>query len=230
MHTDDETVDLLGYLSRLLRFWLPATLVALAVLAAGIGASFVTGNSPIQEPKLYHAKAHVMVQMTGSDTKNQGMQAEMLSQWMRTFVALQDVPLLMDDVAEEMGSEYPVEELPNITSVYWGGGSMLLAVNASASSEEDALKMSNGLTKALVKRAPEMLKLSKDQLPTMVQVEQAKITNADDVEAVPVKQSSNSLVMPSIGAALAAWLATAFILEARQARRNRRTAAPLASR
>lgn len=218
MHTEDETFDLLGYLSRLARFWLPATLVSLLVLAAGIAATLLGGKgSTLTE---HNAKAHVMVQpVDAKDAADADLQAQLIAQWMRTYVALEDVPQFIDPVVAEMGGKYTKEDVVSMTSVYWGGGSMLLAVNATTPDEADSLTMANALAKAVVTHGPEVVKLSKDKVPTMVLVEDAKIAEADDTTAAPPSMASR-LVLP-VGAAVAAWLATAFVLEARQSRRTR---------
>ncbi|MEL4506338.1 hypothetical protein AAEX63_15685 [Luteococcus sp. H138] len=230
MHTDDETVDLLGYLSRLLRYWLPATLVALAVLGAAVGATFLrTGSTPAQAD--HQAKAHIMLQLesAGDTAGDVGLKAELLSQWMRTFVALQDLPVMMDDVSKAMGGKYTPDEVRDMTSFYWGGGSMLLAVNATAPNEEDSLKMADALASSLISHEAGIVKLPKEKVPAMVQVESAKSMSPDDPEAIPTGSKAGGL-LPAVAAALAAWLVTAFLLEARQARRTRGKAVDTAAR
>lgn len=221
---NDDTIDLLAYAKRLWQHWIPAAVVALAVLAASFGFHMLKGDGPVAEAD-HAAKAHVMVQFKSSPSQGESVQqADLLSQWMRTFVALEDVPLLVDPVVKAMGDGYDAEQVAERTSVYWGGGSMLLAVNATAPKEDDAVKMANAAAQALVAHAAEIVKLPKDQVPTMVQVEDAKVTSDQPNQAVA---AANGFAMPLV-AALGAGVLTAFVLELRQSRRGRREAATAA--
>ncbi len=213
---NDETIDLLAYLARLKRQLLPALAVGLAVAAA----LFLLGmrGGPMPE---FQAKAHVLVEpaasLTPAETESE---VQLLPQVLRTYVALEDVPLLVDEVSRSVeNGKYPPEQVAEMTSIYWGGGSLLLAVNATAPSEEEAKAMAEAMAEALVKHNSEII-ATKDNSFTMRLVEHAKVLTAAEAP----KSNPLGTALP---AGLAAALLTAVVLEwlASRRERSRRTTA-----
>lgn len=214
MH-EEETVDLLAYARRVARHLLPAAVLGLLVMVAVAALGFV------QKPT-YHTKAHVLVQPAQLPARDQAsIEAEMLSRTMRTYVALDDLPVLVEAAAARTNGRFTPEQVASMTEIYWGGGSMLLAIRADASTLDDAKLLSNAMAEALVEHGPGLLNKQKETVPVMSVVEQAKIDEdapaaASRTSMLPIALAAGVLVT-ALGAVVLEWLAS----------RRRRAAAEL---
>lgn len=212
MH-DEETVDLLAYARRLMRYLVPAAVVGLVVMVAIAAVGFMAKPD-------YHTKAHVLVQPPQLDNRDQAqIEAEMLSRTMRTYVALADLPVLVDSAAAKTHGKFTPEQVRDMTDIYWGGGSMLLAIQATATNLDDAKLLSDALADALVEHGPALLRKQKETMPVMSVVERAKL----DEDAPPAASRTSMLPMALAGGVVAAVL-TAIVLEWLGSRRRREAA------
>ena len=222
MHTDDETVDLIGYLSRLKRFWLPALVIG---LLAAVAVAFLGREAAPEE--VHHTMALVMVQLPStSNAAAAEAEAQMSSQLMRTFVALDDVPVLTDTVSKKLNGRFTPQQVADMTSIFWGGGSQLLAMQAQAPTEQDALDLSNAMADALVANGAQVVKLPADQMPRIVKVQDALDDSA--FTATTTGSSLASTIGEALGAGIVAALLAAFVLEWVSAIRRRRSGASAA--
>ncbi|GAA1397989.1 Wzz/FepE/Etk N-terminal domain-containing protein [Luteococcus peritonei] len=214
----DDTIDLLDYLKRLARAALPAAVVALLALAA-----LTLASSPA--PTEYHAKAHVLVAPSATkDAATADMQAQLLPQLMRTYVALEDSPLIVDQVARTVGGGARVEDVAARTALVWGGGSMLLACQSTASSQEEANQLAQATAEALVAKGAELL----DQDPgdiTLRLVEDAK----PDVALNTTPETTVDRIKQNLPLALGIGLVTALVIEWLTSRRSSRRRTPATS-
>ncbi|MEL4356294.1 MULTISPECIES: hypothetical protein [unclassified Luteococcus] len=219
---NDETFDLIGYVTGLKRFLVPAALVGLVTMIA-VSLLGMRGG-PVSAPEEHAAKAHVMVQPKASETAMSNPQVELLPQLMRTFVALEDVPLFTEAVSKKLGGTPTSDEVRDRCTIFWGGGSLLLAINAKAPSEEEALKLGQACAEELVELAPQIIKEPKAEMPTLVLVEDAKtVTQTDD--GTMTAPSRFAGVRNGIAAGLVAALLAAVVLDWRSARRRNKSAA-----
>ncbi|GAB2478069.1 hypothetical protein GCM10027030_10420 [Luteococcus sediminum] len=211
----EDTLDLLAYLARLKRYLVPATIVGLAlgVLVGGLGFARPPQNS-------WRSQAHVLVvPAKPADPAEAERQASLLSNLMRTYVALEDIPLLTERAAKQTGGKFTAQQVADMTSVYWGGGSLLLAVNTTAPDEADAIMLSTAMSDALVEESDRIVG-SELFDATLSVAEEAHI----DPDLSTVGSRSNALV-PAVGAALLGGFLTAFLLELLNSRRRRDRAA-----
>lgn len=210
MH-DDDTVDLLAYLQRLTRYLVPAAVVGLVVALAIASLGFF-------QKQEFHTKAHVLVQPPETKGADRApIEAELLSRTMRTYVALEDLPQIVDAAAAKTNGKFTPEQVAERTEIFWGGGSMLLAMKATADNEADAELLSNAMAGALVEVGPGLLKRASGTVPVMSVVEPARTD--DDPSLAPT--SRTSMVLPGVAAGLIAGLLTAGVLELRSSRRRR---------
>lgn len=207
----DDTLDLLAYLSRVKRYLVPATIVGLAlgVLVGGLGFARTPRSS-------WYSRAHVLVVPSKpTDPTEAERQASLLSNLMRTYVALEDVPLLTEQAAKQTGGRFTAQQVADMTTVYWGGGSLLLAVNATAPDQADAILLSTAMSNALVKESDGIV--GSDLFD-------AKLSVAEEAHIDPAKStigSRSDALMPAAGAALLGGFLTAFLMELLGSKRRR---------
>ena len=208
---EEETVDLLDYAKRLTRFVVPAGIVALVVMVIAVAFGFAA------KPQ-YHMKAHVLVRPGKVvDQERSPAEADMLSRTMRTFVALADLPQLTEEAAKHTQGKYDSKQVAAMTDIFWGGGSFLLAIQATASTEEDSKMLSNAMADALVKLGPDLLKGDSEGTPHMAVVEKAK-----QDEEMPAPKTRMDAIIPGAAAGIVAGVLVAMVLEYRSSRRQRK--------
>lgn len=211
MH-DEETIDLLAYARRLTRFMMPAAVAGLVAMLAVVALSLLA------KPTV-HMKAHVLVQPPASAPAEAGASADadMLSRTMRTYVALEDLPQLVELASKNTNGKFTPKQVADKTEIFWGGGSFLLAVKAEADDPDDAKLLANAMADALAKEGPNLLKRQKDTVPVMSVIERAKV---DDDPTLPKQASTISRILPGIAAGVVVALLTAVVLEALASRRR----------
>lgn len=210
---DEQPIDLLQYVRRLVRFLVPGAVLGLLtalVVALALGHSV---------PKVtYHTKAHVMMQPNVSNEAIATTQSQLSSQYMRTYIALETSPLITNEVVQALHGKYTQQQINEMMQFYWGGGSLVLAVQATSTDHQDALDISEAGAKALVAHQNELLSLPKNQAPHLALVEDA----FDDTPATTGGGSHLDGIKPGIAAGLAVTVIAAVVLEWLSSRRNRR--------
>lgn len=212
MDSSDETLDLLGYLRRLKRHLVPALVVGVVV------AALLTLLGMRSAAAATHAgKAHVLVTPAASTNSGEAdLQAQLLPQVMRTYVALEDSDPFVNEVVSETKGRFTADQVKEQTTIYWGGGSLLLAIQTTASSDQDAIDLANAGANALVKEQAAMLGNAKD-LPTLTVAQKGFV----DTTASTAAGSKLSGLKSGIVAGVAAALVVAFVLELIGSRRKR---------
>lgn len=213
---NEETLDLLAYLKRLRQHLLPAALVGLVVLAL-VSLLGIARARHVEE--VHAVKAHVLVRPAETNNPVLGeAQAQLMPQILRTFVGLEDAPTFVDAVSKKLGGKYSPEQVADMTSVYWGGGSLLLAVQAQAPREQDAMDLANAGAEVLAADGATILGEQTATAPRLTVVQKAFV----DPDAVAAEQPSRlGAIMRGIVAGAFAATATAMLLEWLASRRRR---------
>lgn len=209
--SQEETVDVLGYLQRLSRFVIPGAVVALLVAIPLL----VMGMSK-QSTTTYSQKAHVLVmpnQVTTEAAATQ--QAQLLPMMMRSYVALEDVPAFVDAVSKESKGRWTPEQVASKLTIFWGGGSALLAFQAEGDDLQETNDLANLGAKVFVDKADEMAPSNDLWKPTMTVVETSK-------EQEPPATVATASPLFAVGAGLVAGVATMLALEGISHLRSRR--------
>lgn len=206
----EETLDVLAYLRRLAKHLVPALVAGIVVAGALIGLGMAKGSST-----MYTQKAHVLVYPNAVTTDAQAMQQEtMLPMMMRSYVALEDSPVFIDEVARQMGQPWTPDTVAQDLTITWGGGSNLLAFQATGTSLDETNKLASTAADVFVKKASTMAPVTADSWkPTLTVVQR-------DVEQTPPTSTATSLMM-GIAAGLGTFLVALLVLEAISARRGR---------
>lgn len=211
----EQPIDLLAYVRRLGRHLVPAALLGVItalVVALALGLS---GSSSTQ----YHTKAHVMLQPNATNATVAAAEGQLLGNYMRTYVALGDADVITNDVVKALNGKYTAEQISTMMNVYWGGGSLLLAVQAVAPDHQDALDISEAGAKALVAHQLDLVNMSRAQAPHLALVQDA----IDDTPATSGGSSNHFKgIVPGIGAGVLVTLLAAVVLEWLNSRRRHR--------
>lgn len=209
----EEVIDVLTYIKRLGRFLVPGAIVAL-VVAVGLGAWALTAEST----HTYNQKAHVLVYPNvAKDEAVATQQSQLLGMMMRTYVALEDVPAYTEAVSAASKGKFTPEQVAEGLRIFWGGGSNLLAFQATGENLDDTNELANLGAEVFVTKAPEMA-------PNDPQLWAPKLTVVErSAENTPPTTASDGLGLPgALAGGLGAGALTMLVLEALQASRSRR--------
>ncbi len=205
----EETIDVLDYLRRLAKFLVPGLLAGL--LVAGL-----MGLTSQDKTTGYEQKAHVLVMPNEVATEGEAtQQSQLMPMMLRAYVALEDVPVYTDAVSQASQGRWSPEEVAEKLTIYWGGGSNLLAFIVEDSNLDDANQLSALGAKVFVSKADQMVPGGELWQPRVSVVE----TNKQQSEpAMP--QTRSPLVL--IASALVTALVVAGLLELLSNSRRRR--------
>lgn len=147
---DDETsVDVLGYLVRLKRFWVLGLVVLALVSAAGFLWSRQTDTTTV-------ASVNVLVQPGDVTSDAQAVQQQaMLELFLRSLTQTDDNATVLADTARATG--LTTQQVAARTSIEWAGNTLLLRVNAKGSTKADAQKLAQAYATALAAHGPSLL-------------------------------------------------------------------------
>ncbi|WP_420176465.1 hypothetical protein [Luteococcus sp. OSA5] len=207
----EETIDVLAYLQRLMKFVIPGLVVALLV-------AIPLGLKSAQTTTTYTQKAHVLVlppKVTSEGDATQ--QAQLIPMMLRSYVALEDSPAFIDGVVAKGGGKWTPEDVATRMSIVWGGGSALLAFHATGEDLDDTNALANASAEVFVETAKTMVPADKLWNPTLQVVETSK------QHSLPKSQGGG--IAAALGGGLVAGLLTMAVLEAVSAARRRRARA-----
>ncbi|SJN20373.1 hypothetical protein FM114_02325 [Luteococcus japonicus LSP_Lj1] len=196
---------MLGYLRRLARFAIPGAVVALLVT---VPLLLLTMNQ--EGTTTYKQKAHVLVIPNDVTTEAAAtQQAQLVPMMLRSYVALEDVPVFVDEVAKRSNGRWTPEQVTERLSIYWGGGSALLAFQAEGENLAETNDLANLGAEVFVDRADEMVPTAGTALwkPSL------KVVETSQEQAEPTVAPTSSPVF-AVGVGLLAGLLTMLALEA----------------
>lgn len=211
----DETIDILSYLRRLSRHLVPALVAAVVVGSLlGLLLHFTgMGKSPVE------GKAHVLVYPQKVSTEAEAtQQAQLIPMMLRTYVALDAVPAYTQAVSDATGGRFTPEQVAQKLTIYWGGGSALLAFQTEGATQEDADLLANKAAEVFVAKSNTIVPLE-DWKPTLKLAEPSSELSASE-DGAPAGGSS-PLMLPVAGV-LGTFGLALLVLEALSAQRERR--------
>lgn len=171
----------------------------------------------------YDTKAHVMLQPSWTTGEDAVAESNLVGQYMRTYVALGTSDTITQDVSKAVNDKYTPEQIADMMQVYWGGGSLLLAVQVSAPNLDDSLAIAQAGAKALVAHQADLLKLPAGKAPRLAVVQDAFETGTEEPTSLVARLTKG--LTRGLAAGVVTSLLTAILLEVLASRR-RRSAAP----
>ncbi len=214
--SDAISVDLLGYLRSLLRYWVIG--VVMAVLVGTLGGWYVTRTDTLPSDQ---RSMHLLFDPGAQSTTDGAGTNESLVLLVRTYSNLADSPVVLEATQKNLGdTKYTVEQLAAMTTLYYGGGSYLVRVDAKAATTAEADRIAQAYSQAWIDNLTRVAPPPAPYKPTLTIVQQPFNTSSDPA-ATAAKSPAKKLIMVG-AAALAMGVASMAAVEAFAAALRRR--------
>lgn len=208
LYEDDKALDVLGYISGLRKYWLPALVVGALVLALG-------SVYALTRPTTFVGQAYVLMVPKVVETEAQAtQQAAMVPMQMRSYVELIKSPVVQGPVAEKF--DVPKQEFQSMVNVGWPSDSMVLILRVTAESEMDAVGMANEMVDSFVSMLPGFSPNNEGAAPD------ADVIYRPESPLEPQPSTKPELLALSLVGAVGMALVTSVLLDLTVGRRRRR--------
>lgn len=149
LYEDDRALDVLGYVTTLRRFLLPAVLVAALVLALGLAWTFTRAPG-------YRAEATVLLVPAAVTSEAEAtQQAAMLPMVARSYAQMANTDLVLGPVAKASGdSELKGRDLAAKLTVGYPANSLLIRFTYDSTDPQETADTVNAIADSYVKQVP----------------------------------------------------------------------------
>lgn len=193
---EPEPIDLLTYLKRLGSHWL-AGLIAAVIVAGAMFAVGATSSSGADAIGTVWARSHVMMTLPGTTSEAQAqLVSDAAPRIISSYVAVQNADPLLKDTAAILNDGTTTGTLQKAVSMYWGGGSQVIAFYALGTDQQQAEKRADAYAQAFIKNSPTLLPpaVAGTMPPTFTVVQKAFPSAANPMPTAGASSSTSKLL------------------------------------
>ncbi|MGA4506767.1 hypothetical protein ACQB6R_00340 [Propionibacteriaceae bacterium G1746] len=215
LYEDDKALDVVGYVISLKRYLLPAVIVAAVVLAAGSVFAFTRPDTYVARSTIALVPGEVQSEAEATQ------QAAMLPMVARSYSQLANAPLVLDPAAKVLdpSGKLTGSKLGADVKVGWPSNSLIINLDVTGASSDEALARVKAITDSFVTEAPKSA--GTDGGVALA----AKAIYVQQGPLQPEPSTTPELLAVSVVGALALGFLTAVALDLTVGRRQRRAAA-----